>query len=226
MFTIPRRMFLKQGALGLLAMGLPPAFIARALAAGPQAAAAGKTLICIFQRGAVDGLSMVVPFAERAYYAGRRSIAIPAPGGGREGAALDLDGFFGLHPELKNLYKLFKQRELLVAHAVASSYRDRSHFDGQKQLENGTGSPLGAQDGWLNRTLSYLPGRSNEAIALSQNVPLVLYGEASVNSWSPAVLPEADLLQQVQHRSVYSVPSGLACPSSVGVKCPSREGGN
>jgi uncharacterized protein (DUF1501 family) len=87
---------------------------------------------------------------------------------------------------------MYQEKQVIVAHAVASSYRERSHFDAQKQLENGMGSPSGANDGWLNRALTNLSGSSMDAIALSQNIPLVLHGDAKVNSWSPAVLPEAD----------------------------------
>jgi len=146
--------------------------------------------ILVILRGGMDGLAAVPAYAESAYGQLRGSLALGSPG--TSGGVLDLDGFFGLHPELKNMHSLYRQKELLVAHAVASSYRDRSHFDGQKQLENGTNSPLGAQDGWLNRALSLMPSSRMDAIALSQNIPLILYGDAKVNSWSPPVLPEAD----------------------------------
>ncbi len=99
MNRIGRRIFVKQGGLALMALGLPPDFLLQPLLAGTQGLDRKKTLICIFQRGAVDGLSMVVPFGERGYYESRRSIAIQAPGSG-QGSALDLDGFFGLHPAL------------------------------------------------------------------------------------------------------------------------------
>ena len=146
--------------------------------------------ILVILRGGMDGLAAVPAYTESAYGQLRGSLALGPPG--TSGSVLDLDGFFGLHPKLTYLHSLYKQKELLVAHAVASSYRDRSHFDGQKQLENGSNSPLGAQDGWLNRALSQMPSSRMDAIALSQNIPLILYGDAKVNSWSPSVLPEAD----------------------------------
>ena len=147
-------------------------------------------LVMVILRGGMDGLAAAPAYGDSAYRKLRGTLALKRPG--ITMAALDLDGFFGLHPNLKNLHAMYRQNEMILGHAIATSYRDRSHFDGQKQLENGTDSPLGAQDGWLNRTLNYLPDASSEAIALAQNVPLILYGDAAVNSWSPSVLPEAD----------------------------------
>lgn len=147
-------------------------------------------LVLVILRGGMDGLAAAPAYAENSYRKLRGSLALKSPGSKK--GVLDLDGFFGLHPNFKNLHSMYRQKEMVLAHAVATSYRDRSHFDGQKQLENGTDSPLGAQDGWLNRALSQLPTASTDAIALAQNIPLILYGDASVSSWSPTVLPEAD----------------------------------
>src|SRR5687767_831398 len=108
---ISRRVFLKNGGLALVSLGFAPEFLARTVAAA--GAPRRRVLITIFQRGAVDGLNMVVPFGEREYYASRPSIAISRPGGGSE-SALDLDGFFGLHPRLSPLKPLFDARQLAV----------------------------------------------------------------------------------------------------------------
>ena len=151
--TINRRVFIKQGALALVAMGLPPRFITRSLLAeSGRAAARRKTLVCIFQRGAADGLSMVIPFGDPAYAPARRATRIAAPvraGGG----ALDLDGFFGLHPRLAPLHELWGRRELAIVQATGSPNPTRSHFQAQDIME--TADPSGrARDGWLNRTLA------------------------------------------------------------------------
>jgi uncharacterized protein (DUF1501 family) len=150
MEPINRRVFLRNGAFALLALGLPPDFLRRSALAETTAAVRRKTLICIFQRGAVDGLSMVVPFGEKAYYRDRSSIAIPAPT--RGGGALDLDGFFGLNPALQPLHQLYQRHELAVIHAVGSPHPTRSHFEAQDYMETAEpGRTVG--DGWLNRVL-------------------------------------------------------------------------
>jgi uncharacterized protein (DUF1501 family) len=153
MQPINRRVFVKSGAMALLAMALPPDFLTRSLLAETRAAARKKTLICIFQRGAVDGLSMVVPFGERTYYDARRSIAIADPARGRERGALDLDGFFGFHPALRPLHELYGRKELGVVHATGSPHPTRSHFEAQDIMERGATSG-GVRDGWLNRVLA------------------------------------------------------------------------
>lgn len=153
MSILSRRAFVRNGSLALVALGLPPDFVTRSLLAGRSGGAKRKTLICIFQRGAVDGLSMVVPFGETEYYARRRSIAIPAPG--RENGAVDLDGFFGLHPALRPLHDLFARRELAIVHAAGSPHPTRSHFDAQDFMESGVPGDRNATDGWLNRVLSH-----------------------------------------------------------------------
>ena len=149
---IERRIFVKEGALALMALGLPPDFLLQPLLAGTQGLDRKKTLICIFQRGAVDGLSMVVPFGERGYYDSRRTIAIQAPGSG-DGSALDLDGFFGLHPALTPLEELYRRSEMAIVHAVGSPHPTRSHFDAQDFMETGTPGVKSTREGWLNRVL-------------------------------------------------------------------------
>jgi uncharacterized protein (DUF1501 family) len=154
MNRINRRAFVRSGALALVALGMPPAFLRMPLLGQTSFRTnRNKTLICIFQRGAVDGLSMVVPHGERAYYDSRRSIAIPQPG--REGGAIDLDGFFGLHPALQPLHDLYGRKELAVIHAVGSPDPTRSHFDAQDYMESGTPGVKSTRDGWLNRVLSH-----------------------------------------------------------------------
>jgi uncharacterized protein (DUF1501 family) len=154
MNPISRRLFFRHGSLALLALGLPPDFMTRSLLAETRAAARKKTLICIFQRGAVDGLNMVVPFGEKAYYERRRSIAVPQPGGNRNGA-IDLDGFFGLHPSLAPLHDLYARRELAIVHAVGSPHPTRSHFDAQDFMETATPGDKASREGWLNRVLQH-----------------------------------------------------------------------
>src|SRR5688572_20077140 len=149
-----RRAFVKSGALALLAMGFPPEFLTRSLLAETRAAATKKTLICIFQRGAVDGLNMVVPFGEKSYYDSRRSIALPAPVRGANGL-IDLNGFFGLHPALQPLHELYGRNELGIIHAVGSPHPTRSHFDAQDFMETATPGVKSTRDGWLNRVLAH-----------------------------------------------------------------------
>src|SRR4051812_34934914 len=149
---ISRRVFVKGGAMALLALGAPPEFLRRSLLAETRAAARKKTLICVFQRGAADGLSMVVPFGDPAYYAARRSIVIASPARSAAGGAIDLDGHFGLHPALQPLLDLYRRRELAIVHAAGSPNPSRSHFEAQDIME--TAAPdRRATDGWLNRVL-------------------------------------------------------------------------
>ena len=149
-----RRVFVKSGALALVTMGLSPSFLRRAaFGLELRGAAKGKVLICLFQRGAADALNVVVPFGEHAYYQLRPSIAIPAPGGAAR-AALDLDGFFGLHPSLAPLKPLWDRHMLAPIHAVGSPSNTRSHFDAQDYMESGTPDLKGTSDGWLNRYLA------------------------------------------------------------------------
>ena len=151
-------------------------------------------LVVVILRGALDGLAAVPPCSDPHYAELHRELAIAAPGAAD--GALALDGTFGLHPSLAFLHERYLAGELLVFQAVASPYRDRSHFDGQNVLENGLTKPLGTADGWLNRALAALPrsaGISRErAVALSQNVPLILRGNAPVISKSPQATPDVD----------------------------------
>src|SRR5215210_2801731 len=157
-----RRFFLKSGGLALASVGLvgsAPSFLRRVVEAqGVSAAPNGrrKTLITIFQRGAVDGLNMVVPHGERAYYELRPQIALAQPG--RAEAAVDLDGFFGLHPSMAPLKRLWDEKRMAIVHAVGSPDNTRSHFDAQDYMESATPGVKSTQDGWLNRYLRARPG--------------------------------------------------------------------
>jgi uncharacterized protein (DUF1501 family) len=173
---LSRRVFMKNGGLALLSLGFAPAFLARTVEA---ASARRRILITIFQRGAVDGLNMVVPFGERDYYAARPSIAIPRPG--RDDGAVDLDGFFGLHPRLAPLKALWDTKQLAIVHASGSPDGTRSHFDAQDYMETATPGIKSTQDGWLNR---YLHAREHaeatpfRAVALGGQLPRALHGSA------------------------------------------------
>jgi uncharacterized protein (DUF1501 family) len=176
-----RRIFMKNGSLALVSLGFTPVFIARSAEA---AQARKKILVAIFQRGAVDGLNMIVPFGDRAYYAARPSIAIPKPGESRANneGAIDLDGFFGLHPRMAALEPHFKRGELAIVHASGSHDDTRSHFDAQDYMESATPGVKSTRDGWLNR---YLHAKDHQersspfrAVALTQGLPRSLQGSA------------------------------------------------
>src|SRR5690242_16297499 len=146
-----RRVFLNNSALAMFGIGAAPAWLSRAAYA--QAAARKKILVAIFQRGAVDGLNVVVPHGEAAYYDLRPSIAIPRPDGTPE-SAIDLDGFFGLHPSLQPLKSIYDAGHLAIVHAAGSPDPTRSHFDAQDYMESGTPGRKATADGWLNRALA------------------------------------------------------------------------
>jgi uncharacterized protein (DUF1501 family) len=176
-----RRVFVKSGALALVTMGLSPSFLRR-MAYGMELPKAqrGKTLVCLFQRGAADGLNIVVPYGEQAYYDMRPTIAIARPG--QAGGAVDLDGFFGLHPSLAPLKPLWDQKLLAPIHAVGSPSMSRSHLDAQDFMETGTPDTKGTPDGWLNRMLA-VEGTCQQcqtvpfrAVAMTPQTPRILEG--------------------------------------------------
>lgn len=168
---VSRRFVLRGGAVAVASFGLAsgggwlPGFLARVAhaqarpPAAPGAASASRrpTLVCVFQRGAADALSMLVPHVEPSYYAERPRLAIARPAAGRPDAALDLDGRFGLHPRLAPLAALYARRELAVVCAVGVPSASRSHFDAQHLLEAGTAELAAARDGVLDRALAALP---------------------------------------------------------------------
>ena len=170
-----RRVFLKSGAMTMLSLGFAPSFLARAAeAASPRR----RLLIAIFQRGAVDGLNMIVPFGDPDYARLRPSIAIARPTASDAGA-LDLDGFFGLHPRMAALKPLWTDKSLAIVHACGSPDVTRSHFDAQDYMETGTPGVKATRDGWLNRYLAatgeQLPLRG---VAVSRQMPRTLQGRA------------------------------------------------
>lgn len=143
-----------------------------------------RRLVVIILRGGLDGLSAVPPYGDPAYISQRGGLALGEPSS-NEGA-LDLDGRFGLHPALEALHAMYRARELIVFHAVATPYRRRSHFDAQDLLENGASLPSGTRDGWLNRALSlYDGGETRLGLAVGNTVPLILRGETLVGSFAP-----------------------------------------
>ena len=150
-----RRAFLRNSGLAMFGIGASPLWLERALATTGNK----KILVALFQRGAADGLNIVVPHAESAYYTGRPGIAIPRPGAA-EGAALDLDGFFGLNPNLKALKPIFDEKKLAIIEACGSPDPTRSHFDAQDYMESGTPGLKATRDGWLNRALPPDPAKS------------------------------------------------------------------
>jgi uncharacterized protein (DUF1501 family) len=164
-----------------------------------------RRLVLIFLRGGMDALSAVPPYGDPLYASRRGSLAIAAPG--QNNGAFDLDGHFGLSPYLPEMYQLYAAKQLAVVHAVASPYRERSHFDAQNLIENGTTKPFGRDVGWLNLALGLVrPSGVNPSgqagagqasatslgFALGQSIPLVLRGPAAVGSWSPSRLPQPD----------------------------------
>jgi len=172
-----RRYFLKQGGIGLVGLSTMPAFLQRAVASTPGAGK--KQLVVLFQRGAADGLNIVVPFAEPNYYRMRPSIAIPQPRRGGVDAAIDLDGFFGLHPGLAPLAPLFQKNQLAIVHAAGSPDPTRSHFDAQDYMESGTPGVKATEDGWLDRAIGTIPEENASpfrAVAMGPNLPRMLHG--------------------------------------------------
>lgn len=184
--NMERRSFLGTGSL-----------LAASLLAAPRVlfaqAATERRFIFIIQRGGADGLHTVIPYAEPAYASLRGALAVdPA-------SALKLDATFALHPTLAELHRLYAAGQASFFHAVASPYRDRSHFDGQNVLETGGSAPYQLKDGWMNRLAGMLPRRGKEAIAFSPAVPMALRGAHEVASYAPSNLPQPneDLMLRV-----------------------------
>src|SRR5204863_8632115 len=142
-----RRLFLRASAVAMAGVGMAPSWLVRAAA---QAGRRRKILVAIFQRGAADGLNIVVPFFEKRYYDVRPTIAVPPPG--KPNGAIDLDGRFALHPALQSLKPLWDGGQLAIVEAVGSPDPTRSHFDAQDFMESGTPGKL-SEDGWLNRAM-------------------------------------------------------------------------
>ena len=191
-----RRFFMRSGGIALASFGLmqaAPSFLQRAVLAQARERLTGgrrKTLIAIFQRGAVDGLNMVVPYGERAYYDLRPAIAIAKPESGNVESAINLDGFFGLHPSLAPFKSLWDSKRLAIVHAAGSPDNTRSHFDAQDYMESATPGRKGTPDGWLNR---YLQSKADpdrnifRAVSMTQLTPRAMQGKPQ--RWPSRILP-------------------------------------
>jgi uncharacterized protein (DUF1501 family) len=215
--SITRRVFLRNSALAVVGTTAIPSFLTRAAFGAVQPGTRPKRLVVIFQRGAADGLNIVVPHAERAYYAMRPSINIP------RNQVIDLDGFFGLHPAMSSFQPLWKQRHLAIVHAAGSPDPTRSHFDAQDFMESGTPGLKATNDGWLNRTIHSLPAPTDRsafrAIALGPALPRILTGaepavavnninDFGVGGRNPNATPIANTFEAMYDQSVDSVLHG------------------
>jgi uncharacterized protein (DUF1501 family) len=214
--SITRRVFLKNSALTLVSTAVVPAFLTRAVY-GSELPLGKKRLVVIFQRGAADGLNIVVPHGESDYYAMRPTINIP------QRDVIDLDGMFGLHPSLASFKPIWDQKHLAIVHAAGSPDPTRSHFDAQDFMESGTPGYKATEDGWLNRALHRKDvANKNEpfrAIALGTNLPRILAGHepaiavSNVNQFgvggnNPAATPAANSFESMYEGSVDSVLHG------------------
>lgn len=181
-------MFDRRSFLQATGGGLVSALVsARAVFA---AAPTDNRLVFVLLRGGLDGLHALPPYADKNFTRLRPTLARPtesAPG------ALDLDGYFGMHRALEPLLPLYRSNEMLFMPAAATRYRDRSHFDGQNLLENGSGKPFGARTGWLNRAIVGMNGGDRRlGLSIGPAVPLILQGEAAVQTWADSALPAVD----------------------------------
>ncbi len=178
-----RRDLLKALSLGSIAVGFPGLMFANT--------PANTRLVVFILRGAMDGMAMLAPYGDGNYAGLRGQLALAAPG--QTGGVLKADGLFGIHPALEHTHELYQRKQALFVHAVASPYRERSHFDGQDQLESGSSVGNFRRDGWLNRALQPMASQQGKesAIAISQNTPLLLRGSQAVTSWAPSSMPDA-----------------------------------
>jgi uncharacterized protein (DUF1501 family) len=215
--SITRRIFLRNSALAVVGTAAVPSFLTRAAFGAVDTGARNKRLVVIFQRGAADGLNIVVPYAETEYYAMRPSIHIPRK------SVLDLNAFFGLHPSLSAFQPLWQQGHLAIVHAAGSPDTTRSHFDAQDFMETGTPGVKVTEDGWLNRSLHSMPAAAQNspfrAIALGPSVPRILSGsepavamnninDFSVDGKNPKASPAATAFEAMYDHSSDSVLHG------------------
>src|SRR5271167_2331267 len=224
--SITRRTFLKGGAMAVAGTAAIPSFLTRAAWGAAEAGPNNKRLVVIFQRGAADGLNIVVPHAEPSYYSMRPSINIPRQ------QVIDLNGFFGLHPSLTSFKPLWDQRRLAIVHAAGSPDPTRSHFDAQDFMESGTPGVKNTTDGWLNRTLQSERTSTEspfQAVALGSSLPRILSGKASavavsnVNSFgiaggNPAAAPLGNTFEAMYAQSVDAVLHGTGNETFEAVK--------
>lgn len=209
---INRRVFLRNSALAMVGAGTAPLWLERALYAGTPAARK-KVLVAIFQRGAADGLNVVVPHGENAYYALRPTISVPRPSSlsdKRGQCAIDLDGFFGLHPALAPLKPLFDQQHMAIVDAVGSPDPTRSHFDAQDYMESGTPGLKSTDSGWMNRALGKPAGKPSpvRAVALGPELPRTLRGgQAAVSMQSIGAFQVRDAQAAAEFQQMFEASS-------------------
>lgn len=228
--AITRRIFIRNGALAVVGTAALPTFLTRAAFASPGSMGK-KRLIVLFQRGAADGLNMVVPWGEDTYYRMRPTIAIPRPNRGAT-SVIDLDGFFGLHPSMEALKPLWDAKQLAIVHAAGSPDNTRSHFDAQDYMESGTPGVKSTEDGWLNRTVATSRGQKDSpfrAVALGTALPRMLSGVApavaisnindfGVGGRNVAPTPAAGGFESMYAQSVDSVLHGTGTETFEAVK--------
>ena len=217
--AITRRAFMRNGAMAVVGTSAIPSFLTRSVMAQTAAIASGKKkLVVLFQRGAADGLNIVVPYAENSYYQMRPSIAIP------QNQIIDLDGHFGLHPALASFKPMWDQKQLAIVHACGSPDMSRSHFDAQDYMESGTPGIKSTTDGWLNRALQVENLRGAQptpfrAVALGTQVPRTLQGKVpavavnnlndfAVGGRNPAAQPLANSFEAMYDDTVNAVLHG------------------
>ena len=211
-----RRLFLKSSALAMFGVGSVPTWLSRAVYAGEAPSERKKIFIAIFQRGAVDGLNVVIPHAEPNYYSLRPSIAIPRPDG-TDRSAIDLDGHFGLNPALRALKPLWDSKQLAIIEAVGSPDPTRSHFDAQDYMESGTPGQKITYDGWLNRALlREIHSSPVRAVSLSPDLPRTLRGKnaavaiGNINDFQIREAPAAVTFESMYGTSADQVLNGTA----------------
>lgn len=223
---ITRRIFLKNGALAVVGTAAIPSFLSRAAFADLQAATGKKRLIVLFQRGAADGLNIVIPHADPLYYRMRPTIAIP------QGQAIDLNGYFGLHPSMSAFKPLWDAKQLAIIHAAGSPDNTRSHFDAQDYMESGTPGVKATEDGWLNRAIAHENSEKPSpfrAVALGTALPRTLAGRSpavaisDVNNFgvggrAPAAGAISGTFESMYDQSVDSVLHGTANETFEAVK--------
>ena len=226
--SITRRVFMRNGAMAVVGTAAIPAFLSRAVYASENLTGGKKRLVVIFQRGAADGLNIVVPHAESSYYSMRPTIAIPRQN------VLDLDGFFGLHPSLAAFQPLWRDQHLAIVHAAGSPDTTRSHFDAQDYMESGTPGMKSTEDGWLNRALHVTNADKQKespfrAVAMGGRLPRILAGSEpavaidNINNFgvggrNPGAAPIASTFESMYSQSVDSVLHGTGAETFDAVK--------
>jgi len=225
--AITRRVFIRNGALAVVGTAAIPSFLQRVAFAADALPTGKKRLVVVFQRGAADGLNIVVPHGEPSYYAMRPTINIPRQN------VIDLDGFFGLHPSMSSFQPLWKDGHLAIVHAAGSPDTTRSHFDAQDYMESGTPGLKATEDGWLNRVLR--DGQRSEkespfrAVAMGGRMPRILAGPEpavaldNINNFgvggkNAAAAPLANTFESMYAQSVDSVLHGTGAETFDAVK--------